>query len=55
MMAANYNDFGPVNIQSLDTDFMSKEELMLYKKNVDNQDKQIKDGYNRIKIKIKDL
>ena len=32
MMAANYNDFGPVNIQLLDTDFMSKEELMLYKK-----------------------
>lgn len=48
-------DFGPVNIDNECTDDMSKDELLKYKTKIDKQEKQKKEGYNRVKSKVKEL
>ena len=57
MVAAMYppTDFGPVKVALRETDEMTREEMIEYKQIIDRQEKQRKDGYNRIKAKIKEL
>ena len=57
MVAAMYppTDFGPVSIPLQETDEMTREELMEYKQIVDRLEKQRKEGYNRVKAKVKEL
>ena len=57
MMAQMYPlvDFGPENIPQQDTDDMDDDELVLYKRKVERLEKQKKDGYARIKAKVKEL
>ena len=57
MMAQMYSpvDFGPENIPLQDTDDMDDDELVQYKRKVERLEKQKKDGYTRIKAKVKEL
>ena len=54
-MAESYRDFGPMAVDRFDTDLMTENELLSYKKVVDDQERKIKDGYNRVKVKVKEL
>ena len=55
MMAQTYpaSDFGDVDIPVEDTNALSKQELILRKRKIDNMFKLKKEGYNRVKNKIK--
>ena len=48
-------DFGPKQIEGEDTDLMSYEEIIQYKRKIEKLEKLKKDGYNRVKAKIKEL
>ena len=48
-------DFGPVEINITSTDGMTKSDLLTYKRNIEKLEKLKKDGYMRIKNKIKEL
>ena len=48
-------DFGPSEIKSLDTDLMAEKDLVIYKRRIDRLEKHKKDGYGRVKAKIKEL
>ena len=52
---SNIRDFGPKQLDLLETAQLTKEELMTYKKNIELNEKQIKEGYNRVKTKVKEL
>lgn len=57
MMAIMFplSDFGPAIISPRDTELMEPEELVQYKRRIDRLEKMKKDGYNRVKAKIKEL
>lgn len=59
MMAEKFeeSDFGPKEIMqpSVEIDEMSRDEYREFKKKVDEQERAIKLGYNRIKAKVKKL
>ena len=57
MMASVFpvTDFGPVQVTLKTTEGMTREELLEYKRKSEVEEKQIKDGYNRIKSKVKEL
>ena len=57
MMALMYSetDFGPEEISVCDTENFTKEELLQYKRKVDQLEKLKKDGYSRIKSKVKEV
>ena len=48
-------DFGPKPIIVANSEAMTSDELKTYKKKLESDNRLIKDGYNRIKIKIKEL
>ena len=43
-MEEKYPDFGPMAVDVFDTDLMSEKNLVTYKKTVEEQERQIKDG-----------
>ena len=57
MMAEMFppTDFGPKAIKLYHTDNMTTEEILECKRKSDTEKKQIKEGYSRVKIKIKEL
>lgn len=57
MMAIMFplSDFGPGIISSQDTELMEPDELIQYKRRIDRLERMKKDGYNRVKAKIKEL
>ena len=57
MMAEMYpqEDFGPADVPVQSTDAMTKSEVLIYKRNIEKMEKLKKDGYTRIKNKIKEL
>ena len=57
MMAGNFavSDFGPQFMPVEDTDLMDSRDLIAHKRKLQNMEKYKKDGYNRIKSKIKEL
>ena len=57
MMAEMFppTDFGPKAIKLYHTDNMTREEILECKRKSDTEKKQIKEGYSRVKIKIKEL
>ena len=57
MMAEMFppTDFGPKAIKLYHIDNMTREEILECKRKSESEEKQIKEGYNRVKIKIKDL
>lgn len=57
VMAGQYHteNFGPIAVPNENTSIMEPEELLQQKPRVDKMEKLIKEGYNRVKTKIKDL
>lgn len=57
MMALMFplNDFGPGIIATHDTELMEPNELVQYKRRIERLEKMKKDGYTRVKAKIKEL
>ena len=57
MMAEMFppTDFGPKAIKLYHTDNMTREEILECKRKSETEEKQIKEGYSRVKIKIKEL
>lgn len=57
MMAQQYDsiNFGPIGIPNENTDYMDGYELVEYKRKVERLEKMKKEGYHRIRVKVKDL
>ena len=57
LMAQMYppSDFGPVNPPLEETENKSQEELTQYRQTIEKCKKQRKDGYNRVKAKVKEI
>ena len=54
-LAQQFEGFGPIAVPNLNKDCTDKEELIQFKRRVDAMEKEKKEGYARIRVKVKDL